>query len=71
MTEILETIGGALVQFITSLVQALSAGFTGMFWEGEGETRKISDIGIFLLVLFGIGIAVGASKLIFGLIKNR
>ena len=71
MTEILETIGGALVQFITSLVQALTTGFTGMFWEGEGESRKISDLGIFLLCLFSIGLAVGASKLIFYLVKNR
>lgn len=71
MSEIVTTIGDTMIAFISSLVQTLTSGFTGMFWEGTGETRTISDIGIFLLVLFGIGITVGASKLIFGLIKNR
>lgn len=71
MTEIITTIGQTMVTFITSLVQTLSAGFTGLFWSGEGSNRVVSDLGIFLLVLFGVGIAVGASKLIFKLIKNR
>lgn len=71
MQEIISTIGGALVAFITSLVEALRTGFTEMFWEGTGEARTITDIGVFLLVIFGLTIAVGASKLIYGLIKNR
>ena len=71
MQEITSTIGGALVAFIKSLIQAFREGFTEMFWEGTGESRSITDIGVFLLVLFGIAIAVGASKLIFVLIKNR
>ena len=71
MIEIISTIGGALTGFIEYLWQAIVSFFTGMFWEGTGETRKITDIGVFLLVLFGIGIAVGCSKLVFNLIKNR
>ncbi len=71
MLEILETIGGAMTGFITSLVQTITSGFSEMFWTGTGETRTLSDLAIFLLVLFGIGITVGASKLIFNLIKNR
>lgn len=71
MTEIITTIGQTMVTFIMSLVQTLSEGFTGLFWSGEGSERVISDLGVFLLVLFGIGITVGASKLIFNLIKNR
>ncbi|MBQ8392319.1 MAG: hypothetical protein IJX51_00970 [Clostridia bacterium] len=71
MTEIITTIGGALTGFIEYLWQAVTSFFTGIFWDGTGETRTISDLGVFLLVLFGIGIAVGCSKLIFNLIKNR
>lgn len=71
MLEILETLGQTMITFITSLVQTLTAGFTGMMWTGQGAERTLSDLGIFLIVLFGIGITVGASKLIFNLIKNR
>ena len=39
MQEIVSTIGGALVAFITSLVEALRIGFTEMFWEGTGEAK--------------------------------
>ena len=71
MLEILETIGGAMVAFITSLVQTITSGFSQMFWTSVGEQRSLSDLAIFLLVIFGIGISVAASKLIFNLIKNR
>ena len=71
MQEILSTIGGALVGFITSLVEAFTTGFSTFFWTGEGSTRSISDAGIFMLVLFGVAMAVGLSKLIYGLVKNR
>lgn len=71
MLQILETIGNSMVQFITYLVQTFTAGFTGMFWQGTGENRELSDLAIFLLVIFAIGITVAASKLIFNLIKNR
>ena len=71
MTDIITTIGQSIVDFITYLIQAITTAFSEMLWTGTGETRTLSDIAIFLLILFGIGIAVGCSKLIFNLIKNR
>lgn len=71
MTEIITTIGQSIVDFIKYLIQAITSSFSEMFWTGTGETRTLSDIAIFLLILFGVGIAVGCSKLIFNLIKYR
>lgn len=71
MLEIIETLGGAMVAFIESLIQTITTGFSSILWSGTGETRTLSDIAVFLIVLFAIGMTVGAAKLIFNLIKNR
>lgn len=61
-----------LTTAFTSTASAIGTGvvqlFTDLVTTGEG---KLSNLGIFILVMAGVGFAFGLSKMLVGLIRNR
>jgi hypothetical protein len=57
------TIIQTIVQAISGLLGGIGEGivslFTKLFTTGTGETQTISVLGVWLMVLLGLGIAVG------------
>ena len=64
-TTTAQSIGTAIV----SLFQAIFMNATTV--EGVTTYAGISDLGIYVLVLAGVGFAFGLSKVVFGMIRNR
>lgn len=56
---------------ISSLATNLNTGFTNLVIDSSGETTALTSVGTFAFVLLGLGIAVGAVKLVFHWITGR
>lgn len=66
--EIVTTITTAF----TSTATAIGKGVVGLFTDLMSTTDgKLSNLGIFILVMAGVGFAFGLSKMLVGLIRNR
>lgn len=70
-----------LVTAFTSTAQAIGVAIVSLFQsifmnattsaEGITTYSGISDLGVYVLVLAGVGFAFGLSKVVFGMIRNR
>lgn len=74
--EIVSTIVTAFTTTAQSIGAAIVALFQAIFMnattvEGVTTYSGISDLGVYVLVLAGIGFAFGLSKVVFGMIRNR
>ena len=64
-TTTAQAIGTAIVSLFQSIFM------NGTTVEGVTTYSGISDLGIYVLVLAGVGFAFGLSKVVFGMIRNR
>lgn len=66
-----------LVTAFTTTAQSIGTGCVSLFQSifmkqtEAGVYEGISDLGVYLLVLAGVGFAFGLSKMIFGMVRNR
>ncbi len=62
-----------LVTAFTSTAQSIGTGCVSLFESifMNADKTSISNLGIYLLVLAGVGFAFGLSKMIFGMVRNR
>lgn len=67
------TIVSTLVTAFTTTAQSIGTAivslFKSIFMDAAGT--GISDLGVYVLVLAGVGFAFGLSKVVFGMIRNR
>lgn len=64
-TATAQAIGTAIVSLFQSIFM------NGTTVDGVTTYSGISDLGIYVLVLAGVGFAFGLSKVVFGMIRNR
>ena len=67
--QIVSTIVTAFTTTAQSIGTAIVNLFQSIFMDATGE--GISDLGVYVLVLAGVGFAFGLSKVVFGMIRNR
>ena len=65
-TTTAESIGTAIVSLFQSIFMNATTST-----EGVVTYSGISDLGVYVLVLAGVGFAFGLSKVVFGMIRNR
>lgn len=71
--NILETLIDALTGFVTGISGAFVSAFQHIFMieNSEGVFSGISDLGTFLLVMFGISLGYGVIRWITGLFRRE
>ena len=67
--QIVSTIVTAFTTTAQSIGTAIVNLFQSIFMDATGA--GISDLGVYVLVLAGVGFAFGLSKVVFGMIRNR
>lgn len=69
--EIVETIVSALTEFVVGSATAIGDGLTALlFVTNEGGIAGLSNPGIVIFTILGIGFAVGLMGVIFSLIRK-
>lgn len=65
---IVTTIVEALTEMLTGSVEAITSGFSSLFFTTEGN---LSQLGTFMLVFTGIGAAIGIVYILFNIFKKK
>lgn len=71
VTTLIDTIVSVVTGLVSGLGEGISDLFTAIFMTGTGETATISNLGIFVLAVLGIGIAMSIFRWTLSLIRNR
>ena len=71
--NIVETIVSALTEIVSGSATAISDGVVGLLLEtsADGAVTGLSNTGIIIFTLFGLGMGVGLMYVIFNLVTRR
>lgn len=70
--NIITTLVEALNEMLTGSVEAISSGFTALFFvEGADGAMQLSNLGTFMIIFVGIGAAIGLVYVLLGLFRRK
>lgn len=71
--NIVETIVGALTDIVSGSASAIAEGATALLLTTgtDGQVTGLSNVGIIIFTLFGLGMGVGLMYVIFNLVTRR
>ena len=71
VTQIVTAIGQAITGFVSSLPQALTGAFDGLFVTGTGETLALTNLASGLLALAGISLVIACVVKVYHIFSGR
>ena len=71
VTQIVTAIIEALTSFVTGFAEALTTAAQNIFFTGDGDTAKLSALGVVIMVAIGLGIAYWVIDKVISLFKIK